>query len=230
MGMNTKSLNYFYEILKATGLNDFKQVSVCILGNQIIRPPARNILEYDYRTFKRLLVGNGFGRVESIDLNGKDNSLVMDLSKPITQEEIIGAFDVVVNGGVTEHVLHNQWQTFRNIHDLLKPFGVVIHLLLPSKSHRGHGFWSYNESFFIKLARACLYEIVDIRIGTAHYTYSQQRRFFVAMQKKIESKFIDKDLWHDPLYDEFGLGTFLNVMGVEYDTFIVNCLENKSNG
>jgi SAM-dependent methyltransferase len=229
MGMNPKSTDYFFDILRAAELRDFSKLSICILGNQIMRPPSWRFPEYHYRTFRRLLVGHKFGRAESIDINGKDHSLIMDLSKPVDQE-LIGKFDVIHNGGTTEHILHNQWQVFKNLNDLLKPCGIMIHAFLVPGNPRtiGHGYWVYDEEFFYWLAKTCSYKIVDIQSGMTYYgRYSHRRTYFVTLQKRPESVFVKMNKWHDPPYDDRGVIRFLEAAGFEYDLYVKNCLERK---
>jgi len=220
MGVNPKSADYFFNILRAAEMRDFSKVSVCILGNQNMRSPSHTVPEYNYKTFKRLLVGHKFGRVESVDINGKDGSLVMDLSKPISQK-LTGKFDVVVDYGTMEHILYNQWQGFKNIHDLLKSCGIIIHGFLPPERSRGHGFWIYDEGFLRWIAKYCSYRIVDVQVGmTEYFRFSNRTTLFFTMQKEIRSKFVDKRRWRDPMKDEKGQENFYRVIGTDYDTFM----------
>ena len=224
MGMNPKSADHFFNILRAVEMRNFNEISVCILGNQNMRSPSHTVLEYNYRTFKRLLVGHGFGRVESIDVNGKDNSLRMDFSKPIPQE-LVGQFDVVHNSGTTEHILHNQWQTFKNIHDLLKPSGVMFHGFNAPGQSLGHGFWFYNEEYFQWLAKNCSYKIIDVQIGmTEYFRFSNRKTFYFTIRKLVNSKFVVESAWHDPPCDVLGFDNFIKVIGMEYDAFVIDRL------
>ncbi len=220
MGVNPKSADYFFNILKAAEMRDFSKVSVCILGNQNMRSPSHTIPEYNHKTFRRVLVSHGFGRVESVDINGRDESLVMDLSKPISRE-LVGKFDVVLDYGTLEHILYNQWQVFKNMHDFLKTCGVIIHGFLPPERSRGHGFWIYDKEFLCWIAKSCSYKIVDIQVGmTDYFRFSNRTTLFFTMQKEIKSKFMDKRRWRDPVKDELGQDNFRRVIGTDYDTFM----------
>jgi len=224
MGMNSKSIGYFFDVLKASGMQDFSKISVCILGSQVIRRPSRKVLGYDYTFFKNLLVNYGFGEVESIDINGKGDSLVIDLSHPLALG-MVGKFDVVHDSGTMEHVLHNQWQAFKNIHDLLKPCGLIFHGHQPPEQLKGHGFWAYDEKFYRWLAKSCLYKIVDIQVGmTSYFKFSERNTFFFTMQKESNSKFVNKNAWHDPIYNDKGVDHFTSVAGIEYDMYVKSCL------
>jgi hypothetical protein len=98
----------------------------------------------------------------SIDLNGQNGALPLDLSKPLNTLQ--GEFDVVTNYGTTEHVcstgdLRDQWQAFKNIHDCSKPDSVLIHVIPDlNGAHWGCGY-VYDNKFFFALAAACDYRL-----------------------------------------------------------------------
>jgi hypothetical protein len=76
-----------------------------------------------------------------------------------------GQFDLVTNCGDTEHIL-NQLNCFTVIHDLTKAGGVMYHSL-PVGGYAEHGFFNYNLKFFVALARANGYRMLDSCVGTA---------------------------------------------------------------
>lgn len=222
MGMGAKSISYFFEILTATKLNNFSDVSVCILGNQKV---ANHTMGYPYSSFKSLLVDKGFLHSENVDVNGKDGSIILDLSIPLVQEGLVGVFDVVLNSGTSEHVMRNQWQVFKNIHDLLKTDGVSIHMLPVDVV--GHGFWLYKESFFLWLATICKYNIVDVRVTTQRYFQHLRKHYiFVALQKHAQSIFINENLWKDPEREELGFSRH----GDTYDRWITSSIDKTKLG
>ncbi|MDO8788022.1 MAG: TylF/MycF/NovP-related O-methyltransferase [Sulfuritalea sp.] len=68
-------------------------------------------------------------------------------------------FDVVLNFGTTEHII-NQMNSFRVMHDALKVGGIFFHQL-PSVGWVDHGYFCYHDCFFVDLAKANEYEIVE---------------------------------------------------------------------
>jgi hypothetical protein len=68
-------------------------------------------------------------------------------------------FDVVLNFGTTEHII-NQMNCFRVMHDALKVGGIFFHQL-PSVGWVDHGYFCYHDCFFVDLAKANDYEIVE---------------------------------------------------------------------
>lgn len=68
-------------------------------------------------------------------------------------------FDVVMNCGTTEHVI-NQMNSFRVMHDAVKPGGIIFHQV-PSIGWLDHGYFTYHPTFFDDLKVANDYELVD---------------------------------------------------------------------
>ena len=224
MGMNAKSVLYFFEILKVEKLEDFSKVSVCILGDQRLRSHIRQFPEFQAPSFKALLINKGFQRSESVDVNGYDNSLPFDLSEPINDAGMLGAFDVVVNSGTTEHILNNRWQVFNNIHNLLKDRGWMIHIV-PFEA-RGHGFWHYNEPFFQWLAKSCAYDIIDMRLTLTTYSYNANKHYlFVTLRRNSGSRFVALSLWRDPPRDDLGHRRY----EAQYEEFLKTNLRRAGN-
>ena len=88
----------------------------------------------------------GFDRIESMDASAYENaSMVHDLNLPVP-DSMKGQFDVIYDGGTTEHVF-NTPQVLKNTYDLLKEGGVAIHVL-PSTNHVDHGYYMFSPSLF----------------------------------------------------------------------------------
>lgn len=135
-----------------------RALRMCELGNQEsgwkLRVPVKAIMEW-------LGVKH-----TSIDMNGLDGALKLDLSLELPRE-LLGQFDIVTNAGTTEHVVtsrefRDQYQAFKSIHDLAAPCSVIIHVL-PSENgaHCGCGY-VYSHRFFACLATLCNYEMVEL--------------------------------------------------------------------
>jgi|ERR1700733_4263368 len=97
---------------------------------------------------------------ESLDLRG--GTISFDLNRRRVPWGMRGVFDLVVNGGTTEHVA-NQNNAFRAIHELTRPGGVMYHEL-PSLGWLDHGMIAYQPKFFHHLSRDNDYEILFFKI------------------------------------------------------------------
>jgi SAM-dependent methyltransferase len=103
----------------------------------------------------------GFNRYTCIDATGGRGALVFDLNKDVREDyQFVETFDLVTNLGTAEHCF-NQFSVFKNLHDLCKPDGVMIHAL-PAQGNVNHGFYNYHPRFFADLAAANRYEIIDL--------------------------------------------------------------------
>jgi hypothetical protein len=111
----------------------------------------------------------GFRHI-SVDIDGPDDALALDLNTDRVPRAHRGRYAVVTNFGTTEHVA-NQLNAFKVIHDLAAPGGVMIHSL-PAQGMLCHGLVNYNPKFFWMLARSNGYEVLhqDYRADTVPYS------------------------------------------------------------
>src|SRR6185437_8779109 len=90
----------------------------------------------------------GFSGVESIDNDDYENAThILDLNQNSMRPQILGQFDVVLDGGTLEHVFHVP-NALRNALSLLKPGGRII-FLSPSTNHVDHGFYMFSPTLFM---------------------------------------------------------------------------------
>ena len=92
--------------------------------------------------------------ITAIDLGGTATAHKLDLNQPI---DIGQRFDIVHNAGTLEHVFDIA-QAFRNIHNLTRPGGFMIHHA-PFVGWVDHGFYSLHPTLFWDLAEANGYHI-----------------------------------------------------------------------
>lgn len=140
---------------------------ICELGNQHIRravPVDFRKLDPSWRPIKSRpaklwFEAQGWEHV-SIDLNGRDGALKLDLTKPLLAG-LFDSFHVVTNFGTSEHVA-DQYECFRNIHRLCRVGGRMIHavpLFGHWLNHSPFGF-DYTMDFFFTLAEANGYTVL----------------------------------------------------------------------
>lgn len=107
----------------------------------------------------------GFKEYNAIDLNSNFQSMVMDLNADLSDKYGFNkTFDVVTNNGTGEH-LFNQYQVFKNIHNLTKVEGLMIHVL-PFVNWLNHGFFNFHPILFFDLAATNHYEILEMSFAT----------------------------------------------------------------
>jgi hypothetical protein len=173
-----------------------KNVNMIELGNIIIREINTSAKKY----FSKLGVNH-----TSIDCNGKDGALPLDLRTVIDDDRVKPA-DIVTNCGTTEHV-KNQYMCFKNIHNFAKPNGFLFHLAPPLGKWRGHCSYYYTEEFFNQLALQNNYEILEKKIipNSRNHPKAQGSLglldfWFCVMQKKKDNEFIPERDWTPPVF------------------------------
>jgi hypothetical protein len=116
------------------------------VGRLASRGPAREI-------FERL----GFSYA-SVDADGKQGALPLDLNVDSVPAHWRQKFDLVTNFGTSEHVA-NQANCFSFVHDAAAEGAFILHEL-PFQGWLNHGFFNYQPAFFLDLARANGYELI----------------------------------------------------------------------
>lgn len=98
--------------------------------------------------------------IAAIDFDGTEIAQKLDLNQPI---ELGRRFDIVHNAGTLEHVFDIA-QAFRNIHNLTRPGGVMIHHA-PFVGWVDHGFYALQPTLFWDLAEANNYHVATMIYG-----------------------------------------------------------------
>jgi len=104
----------------------------------------------------------GIENYTSIDFNGELGALRFDLNNDLrVHYSYAETFDLVTNFGTSEHCF-NQHAVFKNIHDLCRPDGFMVHTL-PTQGWGRHCFFRYDPNVFNDLAGANNYELVFLQ-------------------------------------------------------------------
>ncbi len=148
MGLERAYLDFIEMSIARASVPD--GAAMCELGNQHVRPSVG----VDARTGKDYFSPR-FTHV-SLDLNGLDGAVVVDLARRITSSQLLGRFDILTNSGTSEHV-SDQYACFSNVHNLVRLGGLMIHLVPKSGNWRKHAPTYYTVKFFRDLASMARY-------------------------------------------------------------------------
>jgi hypothetical protein len=96
---------------------------------------------------------------ESIDIVDGFKTTIYDLNFDTPPRNWLKNFDLVINCGTLEHVIH-QYKALNFIHDLLKVGGYWFEQP-PSVGFLNHGYFNYNPLFYLDIAAANNYELVE---------------------------------------------------------------------
>lgn len=165
-------------------------IKVVELGDQKIHDDVLTSFSGDRLWAKDLFEAVGAHHY-SIDWHGQNGAYPLDLSKPIEDKFWLGRFDMLTNFGTIEHV-SNQYECWRNAHNLLRPNGLFIHSL-PVDWPADHCDYLYSRDFVFNLAVANKYEIIlfEAKGGTLKPSGRKFRSAYLAMIKK-EEPFVPK--------------------------------------
>jgi hypothetical protein len=97
-------------------------------------------------------------RYTSIDIADGYRTKILDLNHQHAPKEFIGAFDLVLNFGTTEHLL-NQYNAFKVIHDSTRVGGYIVHSL-PCAGYSNHGYFTYTPRCMFDIAGYNEYELI----------------------------------------------------------------------
>jgi len=154
-----------------------------LVGNRMLELGNKKTGNASYKSY---FVQQGIDHV-SIDWNGMDGALKMDLRKRIE----LDPFDMVTNFGTTEHV-SEQYPVWENIHRLCKVGGVIVSMCPMPGDWWWHGEWYPKESFYVEFARLNCYMIEHLAIGRQH----PNRNIDVRMVKVDDMDFVMPPIEH----------------------------------
>jgi len=191
MGITKAVRKFERETLRSANM-DYTNLRICELGNQYM-DELENASEKV--SAKRIYATWGAQHL-SIDLNGEDGAIKADLDKPISKS-LMRKFDLVTNYGTLEHV-NNQFQGFKNVHDLSRKGGVMIHTLPPPGSWQNHARYYYPKEFVTQLALVCEYKIINLTVQNCFDDMrygSDKILIMVAFQKSDNEHFPEKEVF-----------------------------------
>lgn len=157
-------------------LNPLVGKSMLELGNKVKVSPSGRMV------YKKMFEGLGFVHT-SVDMNGKDGALRVDLRKPLN----LGTFDMVTNFGTTEHVspenIEGQAACWRNICEAMHPGSIFVSVTpLPgAKKWEHHGAWYPTHEFFAELA---LFNGLEIE-----RSYDDGNMVFARLRRVVDAPF-----------------------------------------
>lgn len=181
---------------------DWKNVrSVCELGSQEPLPDeladlftafGASVPNGSYAA-KDLYGHLGVERYVSIDINGEHGALQFDLNRNIQSDHRFDeVFDLVTNFGTSEHCF-NQYEVFRNIHQLCRRGGYMLHTV-PTQGWGRHCLFRYDANFFEDLAAANGYHIMLLKPFLRLKPYLRQRKSDSLLQVFTLLSFVEAEM------------------------------------
>ena len=161
--------------------------------------PGFTLLEFGNKknrtgTYREYYESQGCARYASIDWNGKDGALKLDVNYSLSPSDTgqVPGYDVVTNYGFSEHVT-NQEAFWRNNHDMCRVRGYMIGVTpAPEFGHwPHHGILQPTQKFYAVLADANGYAQRKVFMNTDRKRYTNCYQW----QKVEAGPFIWNDDW-----------------------------------
>ena len=225
MGIQIKTLNYLLDNIGSYFSIEQKYIFIGELGDQMIKRSCYETLGSIQFPLKDQIIDTGYGvnngmgaicsskdlfkwygyNHVSFDLNGFHGSEKYDFSRKINEYKLF--FDIFTNIGSSEHIgeinsiqefesgQNPQYYCFKNIHDMTKINGLMIHVVPLIDSWGDHGRYRYSKHFFDLLAKENNYKIYHYEIyqfGKENY-YNGSKSIFIALVKNIDNEFMSVD-------------------------------------
>jgi hypothetical protein len=128
---------------------------------KISTKPDLVAMEYlDDRELFKTLGFNEVLRLDYSDYEGAD--ITFDLNSDSLPEELCNRFDMIIDGGTTEHVFHVP-NLLRSVSRMLKVNGRIVHLS-PSSNYMDHGFYMFSPTLFYDYYSANKFEVNTIQL------------------------------------------------------------------
>ena len=196
MGTNTNTLEFLYESTQAAGITTLSGKRLLELGNQAIRQNARDSYKINTGKSKVYFLGLGCNH-HSIDWNGLDGAIPLDLTLPVPIPKFMKYFDIVTDFGDMEHVRGykdwmegvGHWNAWKNIHDMGKVDCLYVHTVPIVGSFSGHGSYHYTLEFFENLCKANDYEILILRAVQCDPRHHRRDYVFCSYIKRQDQNF-----------------------------------------
>lgn len=154
------------------------------LGNQ-----EMNLADVQNISAKEHFSGLGYNHT-SIDKNGKDGALPLNLSEPIIED--LGQFDIVTDAGTTEHV-EDLYNSLRNTFGFCAINGVMLHKNPKTGNFPGHGNHFFTLDFWKAYAKACKLDILEILEHPIYHNRDTGWECIAILKKTDNSKFLSKE-------------------------------------
>lgn len=175
-----------------TSLDRLNNHQVLDKGAKMLELGAQNV--YDSENYGKVAkdIFEAIGIIHtSIDIKAHQGAIEADLREPITFTK--SKFDIVTDYGTTEHVEGNLYEAFKNIHNLCRKGGVMIHENPKTGNWPEHGFNYYTQDFYKELAKLAGYEILELTEEPAMGNHIDGWNICAVLKKTTSEKFISKE-------------------------------------
>ncbi|MBI5346627.1 MAG: hypothetical protein HZB76_05760 [Chlamydiae bacterium] len=135
-----------YEVLQSIA-KKFRVALQKLKTDEILLSSKEQYKKKNYIADSTLFKALGFSECKTLDISDYESAdYIFDLNESRTPKILTTAFDVIIDGGTTEHVF-NIPKVLQNIFNMLKFNGRIIHMS-PMLNYVDHGFYMFSPRLF----------------------------------------------------------------------------------
>lgn len=127
----------------------------------------------------------------SIDIHEHQGAIEADLREPLTFTK--SKFDVVTDFGTCEHLDGSLYEGFKNIHNLCKKGGLMIHENPKTGNWPEHGYHYFTKDFYTELAEKAGYEILELTEEAAMGNFHNGWNVCCVLRKLDANQFVTEE-------------------------------------
>lgn len=173
-------------------LNRLEKYNCLDRGVKMLELGAQNIYDNEnYGKIAKDVFSERFVIHTSIDVNPHQGAIEVDLRSPVTIFK--NKFDVVTNFGTTEHVDGSLYEAFKNIHNLCRKGGLMIHENPKTGNWPKHGYHYMTETFYTELAKIVGYELLEVGEEAAMGNTVDGWNIYAVLRKVNSDNFINEE-------------------------------------
>lgn len=135
----------------------------------------------------------------SFDITPHQGAAFMDLRDPLPAD-LMGLFHVVTDFGTTEHVDGDYYQAVKNIHDMVRPGGLMVRENPKTGHWPGHGHNYVDMDFYLTLSKLCGYEVIELVEEFAMGNYVDGGNVCAVIRKRGDKAFISRKQFESVIY------------------------------
>jgi len=198
MGILSENLTWLLQYAKPPA-------TILELGNQFLYINTKPFPWYDDKYLNPSMAAHvaakgffkdmGFGHV-SVDINGEDGALALDLSKPFTLGGISPefdptphiTFDYITDFGTSEHI-PSLWQCLENLHRHARVGTQFFHVNPLTGNWPEHGIWYRDEEFYEAFAKLTGYELLELKRDFACGNFTDGWNIWARLKKVQDTPF-----------------------------------------
>lgn len=107
-----------------------------------------------------------------------------------------GSADIVTDFGTCEHIDGGLYIPYKNIHNACRVGGIMIHENPMTGNWPGHGQHYFTEQFYVELAKACKYELLEVYSEAAMGNFESGWNISAVLRKVVDTDFITEELFN----------------------------------